>query len=114
MILNEKEFIALGEKYGLKIHSKAHLLDRTLYYWYDFPGESNGEFFFIEYEVQSGTVMYAESFSWNPYAKRIIGEKINEHPMTVEELEKVIVNSIKLYKEKVVKYELRKVKKDFA
>lgn len=114
MTLNEKEFIALGEKYGLKIHSKAHLLDRTLYYWYDFPGECNGEFFFIEYEVQTGTVMYAESFSWNPYAKRIIGEKINEHPMTVEELEKVIVNSIKLYKEKVVKYELRKVKKDFA
>lgn len=114
MTLNEKEFIALGEKYGLKIHSKAHLLDRTLYYWYDFPGECNGEFFFIEYEVLTGTVMYAESFSWNPYAKRIIGEKINEHPMTVEELEKVIVNSIKLYKEKVVKYELRKVKKDFA
>jgi len=114
MTLNEKEFIALGEKYGLKIHSKAHLLDRTLYYWYDFPGECNGEFFFIEYEVQTGTVMYAESFSWNPYAKRIIGEKINEHPMTVEELEKVIVNSIKLYKEKVVKYELRRVKRDFA
>lgn len=114
MILNEKEFIALGEKYGLKIHSKAHLLDRTLYYWYDFPGECNGEFFFIEYEVLTGTVMYAESFSWNPYAKRIIGDKINEAPMTVEELEKVIVNSIKLYKEKVVKYELRKVKRDFA
>ena len=114
MTLNEKEFIALGEKYGLKIHSKAHLLDRTLYYWYDFPGECNGEFFFIEYEVQTGTVMYAESFSWNPYAKRIISEKINEHPMTVEELEKVIVNSIKLYKEKVVKYELRRVKRDFA
>lgn len=114
MTLNEKEFIALGEKYGLKIHSKAHLLDRTLYYWYDFPGECNGEFFFIEYEVLTGTVMYAESFSWNPYAKRIIGEKINEHPMTVEELEKVIVNSIKLYKEKVVKYELRRVKRDFA
>ena len=114
MTLNEKEFIALGEKYGLKIHSKAHLLDRALYYWYDFPGECNGEFFFIEYEVLTGTVMYAESFSWNPYAKRIIGEKINERPMTVEELEKVIVNSIKLYKEKVFKYELRKVKKDFA
>lgn len=114
MTLNEKEFIALGEKYGLKIHSKAHLLDRTLYYWYDFPGECNGEFFFIEYEVLTGTVMYAESFSWNPYAKRIIGDKINEAPMTVEELEKVIVNSIKLYKEKVVKYELRRVKRDFA
>lgn len=114
MILNEKEFIALGEKYGLKIHSKAHLLDRTLYYWYDFPGECNGEFFFIEYEVLTGTVMYAESFSWNPYAKRIIGDKINESPMTVEELEKVIVNSIKLYKEKLYKYELRRVKRDFA
>lgn len=114
MTLNEKEFIALGEKYGLKIHSKAHLLDRTLYYWYDFPGECNGEFFFIEYEVLTGTVMYAESFSWNPYAKRIIGDKINEAPMTVEELEKVIVNSIKLYKEKLFKYELRRVKRDFA
>ena len=114
MTLNEKEFIALGEKYGLKIHSKAHLLDRTLYYWYDFPGECNGEFFFIEYEVLTGTVMYAESFSWNPYAKRIIGDKINESPMTVEELEKVIVNSIKLYKEKLYKYELRRVKRDFA
>lgn len=113
MILNEKEFIALGEKYGLKIHSKAHL-NKSLYYWYDFPGECNGEFFFIEYEVQTGIVMYAESFSWNPYAKRIIGDKINEHPMTVEELEKVIVKSIKLYKEKLFKYELRKVKRDFA
>lgn len=113
MTLNEKEFIALGEKYGLKIHSKAHL-NKSLYYWYDFPGESNGEFFFIEYEVQTGTVMYAESFSWNPYAKRIIGAKLKENPMTVEELEQVIVKSIKLYKEKLAKYELRKVKKDFA
>jgi hypothetical protein len=113
MTLNEKEFIALGEKYGLKIHAKAHL-NKSLYYWYDFPGECNGEFFFIEYEVQTGTVMYAESFSWNPYAKRIIGSKLKENPMTVEELEKVIVNSIKLYKEKLFKYELRKVKKDFA
>ena len=113
MILNEKEFIALGEKYGLKIHSKAHL-NKSLYYWYDFPGESNGEFFFIEYEVQNGMVMYAESFSWNPYAKRIIGSKLKENPMTVEELEKVIVKSIKLYKEKLFKYELRRVKKDFA
>ena len=114
MTLNEKEFIALGEKYGLKIHSKAHLLDRTLYYWYDFPGECNGEFFFIEYEVQNGMVMYAESFSWNPYAKRIIGSKLKENQMTVEELEKVIVKSIKLYKEKLYKYELRRVKRDFA
>lgn len=113
MTLNEKEFIALGEKYGLKIHSKAHL-NKSLYYWYDFPGESNGEFFFIEYEVQNGMVMYAESFSWNPYAKRIIGSKLKENPMTVEELEKVIVKSIKLYKEKLFKYELRRVKKDFA
>lgn len=113
MTLNEKEFISLGEKYGLKIHSKAHL-NKSLYYWYDFPGESNGEFFFIEYEVQSGTVMYAESFSWNPYTKRIIGSKLNESQMTVEELEKVIVKSIKLYKEKLFKYELRRVKRDFA
>jgi hypothetical protein len=113
MTLNEKEFIALGEKYGLKIHSKAHL-NKSLYYWYDFPGECNGEFFFIEYEVQTGTVMYAESFSWNPYAKRIIGSKLNETQMTVEELEKVIVKSIKLYKEKLFKYELRRVKRDFA
>jgi hypothetical protein len=58
--------------------------------------------------------MYAESFSWNPYATRIIGEKLKEIPMTVEELEKVIVKSIKLYKETVAKYELRRVKKDFA
>ena len=113
MTLNEKEFIALGEKYGLKIHSKAHL-NKSLYYWYDFPGETNGEFFFIEYESLTGTVMYAESFSWNPYAKRIIGSKLKENNMTVEELEKVIVNSIKLYKEKLFKHELRKVKKDFA
>lgn len=113
MTLNEKEFISLGEKYGLKIHSKAHL-NKSLYYWYDFPGESNGEFFFIEYEVQNGTVMYAESFSWNPYAKRIIGSKLNEIPMTVEELEKVIVKSIELYKKALVKYELRRVKRDFA
>jgi hypothetical protein len=113
MTLNEKEFISLGEKYGLNIHSKAHL-NKSLYYWYDFPGECSGEFFFIEYEVQNGTVMYAESFNWNPYAKRILGSKINEKPMTVEELEKIIVNSIKLYKAAVVKYELRRVKKDFA
>jgi hypothetical protein len=113
MILTEEKFIELGEKYGLKIHSKAHL-NKSLYYWYDFPGESNGEFFFIEYEVQNGIVMYAESFSWNPYATRIIGEKLKEIPMTVEELEKVIVKSIKLYKETVAKYELRRVKKDFA
>jgi hypothetical protein len=58
--------------------------------------------------------MYAESFSWNPYAKRIIGSKLNETQMTVEELEKIIVKSIKLYKEKLYKYELRRVKKDFA
>ena len=113
MTLNEKEFIALGEKYGLKIHSKAHL-NKSLYYWYDLPGESNGEFFFIEYEVLTCTVMYAESFSWNPYAKRIIGSKLKENQMTVEELEKVIVKSIKLYKEKVAKYELIRVKRDFA
>ena len=43
-----------------------------------------------------------------------IGEKLKEIPMTVEELEKVIVKSIKLYKETVAKYELRRVKKDFA
>lgn len=113
MTLNEKEFIALGEKYGLKIHSKAHL-NRSLYYWYDFPGESSGEFFFIEYEIQNGTVMYADNFKWNPYAKRIIGCELHEIPMTVEELEKVIVNSIKQYKAALVKYELRRVKKDFA
>ena len=113
MTLNEKEFIALGEKYGLKIHSKAHL-NKSLYYWYDFPGECDGQYFFIEYEVQTGTVMYADEFSWNPYAQRIVGSKLNEIPMTVEEFEKVIVNSIKHYKSALVKYELKKVRKDFA
>ena len=113
MTLSEKEFISLGEKYGLKIHSKAHL-NKSLYYWYDFPGECDGQYFFIEYEVQTGFVMYADEFTWNPYAQRIIGAEIKETPMTVEELEEVIVKSIKRYKAALVKYELKRVKKDFA
>lgn len=113
MTLNKEEFVALGEKYGLKIHTKEHI-NRTLYCWYDFPGYCDGEYFFIEYEIQAGTVMYADEFTWNPYAKKIIGAEIKETPMTVEELEEVIVKSIKRYKAALVKYELKRVKKDFA
>lgn len=112
MILNKEKFYELGMKYNLKVKSYRKIT-REEYYWLSFPSPHDEDYFFIKYEDE--IVSYSSYFEYNPYAHTVLGMLRDEEKfVTVERLEEIIQQSIKLYKEALVRIELEKMSDDFA
>jgi hypothetical protein len=119
MILTEEKFIELGEKYGLNTEKSPHIVPKLtgVMVWYNFPdyNPNDTHFWFIEFDTATNKIQYAEGFSYNPYANRILGEHLKEKEgVTVEEFEEILNKSLKDYKECKSQIELENVSKDFA
>ena len=118
MILTEEKFKELGEKYGLDVEISPSILPNLKgnIVWYNFPdyNPKDTHFWFIEFETATNKIQYAEGYSYNPYAHRIIGEKLKEKEcVTFEELEEILKKSLKDYKECKMKNELEHISRDF-
>ena len=114
-MITPEEFEKIGEKYGLAVQFYKNCR------WYSFPDANDKydlDYFFIKY-TSDGKICYSSTFTYNIYAKRLLGSlNVLEHiNCTIEELEVIVQSSIKRYKEDKLKYlenlKLYEIKKDF-
>lgn len=118
MILTEEKFKELGEKYGLDVEISSSILPnfKGSLVWYNFPdyNPNDTHFWFIEFETATNKIQYADGFAYNPYAHRIIADKLKEKICkSVVEFEEILKKSLKDYKECKMKEELEHISKDF-